>query len=123
MHEFSVATDAVDKIMKNALARGAKRIREVEVIIGELSLVGREQFLFWMKEMLNSKGEIASDVKIDSKLLKAVIKCRHCEYEGNLKAKDEEHLYPLFCCPSCNQTDVQIKQGRTCVLNRIQIET
>ena len=64
MHEFSIASCAVDRIMATAQDKRAKRIREVEILVGELSLVGKEQFLFWMNEMLLSKGEITSNVKI-----------------------------------------------------------
>lgn len=123
MHEFSVANDAVDKIMKTALTRGAKRICEVEVLLGELSLLGEDQFLFWLKEMLRSKGEITQHVKIDLKHSLAVVKCNQCGYEGNLRPADEKHFHPVFRCPSCHQSDLEIKKGRECVLNRIQIET
>ncbi len=67
MHEFSAANQAVEEIIKNAQNKGAKRIREVEILVGELNLLGKEQLIFWMKQMLSSKGEIASDVKIDLK--------------------------------------------------------
>lgn len=122
MHEFSAANQAVDEIMEVALNKGAKKILGIELLIGELNLLGKEEFLFCMKQILSSKGEIASDVKIDLKPVKAVIRCRHCGYEGNLKSKDENHLHPIFLCPSCNQADIEIRQGRECVLNRIQLE-
>lgn len=122
MHEFSIASQAVDKIMEAALAKGAKRIRGVEVLIGEFSLIGKEQFTFWMNEMLRSKGEIASSIKIDVKTQEAVIKCNQCGYEGNLKVEGDDHLNPAFYCPFCKQGNIQIKKGRECVLNRIQIE-
>lgn len=67
MHEFSLANQAVDEIIANAQDRGAKRICRVELLVGELNLLGGEQLIFWMKQMLNSKGKIASDVKIDLK--------------------------------------------------------
>ena len=124
MHEFSAANQAVDKIVETALGRGAKRIREVEILVGELNLLGGEQLIFWMREILNSRGEIGSDVKIDLKPVQAIIKCNRCGYEGNLKPKKEEdHHHPLFFCPGCGQGDIEIKKGREFVLNRIQIET
>lgn len=123
MHEFSVASNAVDRIMETARKRGAKRIREVEILLGELSLLGEDQFLFWMKEMLRTKGDIAQDVKIGLKHSPVVIKCNHCGYEGNVRVKDANHFYPVFNCPSCNQSDLQIEKGRECVLSKIQIQT
>ena len=67
MHEFSIASEAVDRIMQTAQERKAKRIREVEVLIGELSLLGKEQFAFWLSEMLKFRGEITRGVKIKLK--------------------------------------------------------
>lgn len=68
MHEFSIANQAVDKIMEAARDNGAKRIHSIELILGELSMIGSEQFMFWMREILSSKGDIADDVKIDLKM-------------------------------------------------------
>ena len=122
MHEFSVATHTVDKIIETALNSGAKKIREVEILIGELSLLGKDQLAFWMKEILNGKGDIAHNVKIDVKSTTALIKCNMSGYEGNLKEKGEDHFTPTFYCPSCNQGDIEIKKGRECILKSIQIE-
>ena len=122
MHEFSIASQTADKIMEAAQSKGAKKIREIEILIGELTLLGKEQFTFWLNEILHSKGEIASDVKIDLKQVQAVIRCRECGYEGNLKAKGQGHFNPIFCCPSCNQADIEIKKGRECILNSVQLE-
>jgi hydrogenase nickel insertion protein HypA len=123
MHEFSIANQAADEIITNARNKKAKKIRSVEILIGELNLLGEEQLIFWIKKMLNSKGEIASDVRIDLKPVRAVIKCNHCGYEGNLEVKDQDHHSPKFYCPSCNQGDISIKRGKELVLNKIQIET
>jgi Zn finger protein HypA/HybF involved in hydrogenase expression len=67
MHEFSLANQTVDEIIANAQERGAKRICRVELLVGELNLLGEEQLIFWIKQILSSKGKIASDVKIDFK--------------------------------------------------------
>ena len=128
MHEFSIASQAVDKIVETALNRGAKKIRRVELLVGELNLLGEEQLIFWIKQVLNSKVDIAGDVKIEIKPVQAVIKCNRCGYEGSLKAEKEEihsqdHSHLLFFCPSCDQADITIKKGREFVLNRVQIET
>jgi hydrogenase nickel incorporation protein HypA/HybF len=122
MHEFSIAACAVDRIIEAARNKGAKRIHEVEILVGELSLVGEGQLIFWIKEILSSKGEIAQDVKIDLKQIPAIIKCIECGYQGNLKPKNEDHFYPTFRCPNCNSENIQIEKGRDCVLNKIQIE-
>ena len=122
MHEFTLANQTADTIIKAALDKGAKKILSVEILLGELNLAGEEQFIFWLNEILDSKGEIAKDVKIDLKPVQAKIKCRQCGYEGGLKPEDEDHHNPIFRCPSCNQVDIEIKKGIDCVLNRVELE-
>ena len=122
MHEFSVANQAVEKIMDTASFKKAKRILNIEILMGELSMLGKEQFLFWIKEMLSSKGEITRGIKIECKPVRAKIECGSCGYEGGLKVKDSDHFNPVFVCPSCNKSDIEVKEGRDCVLKRIQLE-
>jgi len=112
----------VNKIIRAVSGNKAKRICGVEILVGELSLLGSEQFAFWVKEMLKLEGEIASEVEIDLKPVEAIIKCKQCGYKGGLKPKEENHFSPGFFCPACNQGDIVIEQGRECVLNKIQIE-
>ncbi len=75
MHEFSIVNQAVEKIMQDALDRGAKKIQKVEILLGELSPLGKEQFEFWMKQILDSKGEIARDTEIEVKTVKKTKDC------------------------------------------------
>jgi len=67
MHEFTIAGQIVNKIVETAVERGAKKIRRVEILVGEHSLHGEDQLAFWLEEMLRSKGTIAADVKVDIK--------------------------------------------------------
>lgn len=122
MHEFSIANQAVDKIMEAASEKRAKKIHQVELVIGELNMLGKDEFIFCMKEILSSKGEIASDVMIDLKQVDAEIRCGRCGYEGSLKPKEEDHHSHIFHCPSCDQTDIEIRKGKECILNRIKLE-
>ncbi len=122
MHEVTMANKIVDKIMETALNKRAKKVLAVEILIGELNLLGEEQLTFWLNELLRSKGKIAKDAKIDLKLVESIIKCRQCGYEGNLKAMNEDHHNPIFKCPSCNLADIEIKRGRECILNKVELE-
>lgn len=122
MHEFSIAEQAAEKIIKAALSKGAKKIYSAQILIGELNFVGEEQFIFWIKEKLSSAGEIANDVKIDLKTVPAVIRCKQCGYEGNIRVKHDDHYHHMVPCPSCNKGDIEIKSGRECILNKVELE-
>ncbi|MFH1283382.1 MAG: hydrogenase/urease maturation nickel metallochaperone HypA [bacterium] len=122
MHEFSIASLAVDKIIETASFKKAKKIRAVEIAIGELSMLGEEQLTFWIKQMLDFKSKIAEDVNVGYLTVKAEIRCKKCGYEGNIKKGKQDHLYPVFKCPKCTMEDVEIIKGRECLLNKIQVE-
>jgi hydrogenase nickel insertion protein HypA len=121
MHEFSVATQIVDKALEAAKEKKAKKIKSIELSIGELSLLGEEQLKFWLKEMLGKK-EIAKNVEIKIGTVEAVVKCKKCKYEGNLKPDNQNHLHPIFLCPKCKEGDIEIKEGRDCVIKRVKVE-
>lgn len=75
MHDFTTASQAVDKIIKTALDKKAKKICSVELRVGELSMHGEEQLIFWIKEMLASRVDIAKDVKIEITPVKESREC------------------------------------------------
>ncbi len=121
MHEFSIADQIVKRALKVAQEKKAKKIKSIELSVGQLTLLGEEQLKFWLKEMLNEK-EIAKDIRIKINSVKAKIKCKKCGYEGNLRTDDQNHLHPVFLCPKCKDSDIDIKEGRDCVIKRIRVE-
>lgn len=122
MHELWLAKQAVNRIIEVARDKKAKRVNRVELLLGELTMVGEEQFLFWMKEILRSQGDVAQSAEIELKPVQAVVECKNCGYQGGLKPIDESHLYPNFSCPFCNHQTLDIKKGREFILHRIQLE-
>ena len=68
MHEFAIADQAVTRIAELALQNNAKKIISVEILVGKFSHVGKEQFMFWFREMLNSRLTIARDADIEYKM-------------------------------------------------------
>jgi len=122
MHEFSIASQAAKRVISLAKEKKAKKINKVELAVGELSLLAEEQLKFWLSEIL-SKENTANDLTITISSVKALIKCRTCGYEGILKPSgDEHHLHPIFLCPECGSSDIQIKEGRDCVIKRVELD-
>ncbi len=121
MHELSVANQIVERALEVAKEKKAKKIKSIELAVGELSLLGEEQLKFWVKEILKSK-EIGKDVQIKVNSVKAKIKCKKCGYEGNLKPANQDHFQPVFFCPDCGESDIQIEGGRDCVIKKVQVQ-
>lgn len=75
MHEFTMANSIAGKIMEIVKEKGAKKICGIELLMGEQCMIGEEQITFWIKEILNSKVQIADDFKVE---LKPVKESRDC---------------------------------------------
>lgn len=123
MHEFSLANQIVEKVLDLAKGKKTKKVASIEVSVGELTLLGEEeQVKFWLKELLNQK-EITKDARIKLNTIKALVKCKKCGYEGDLKVEiKHDHSQSAFLCPTCGQGDLEIKRGRDCVIERIEVE-
>ncbi len=123
MHEFSIVNPIVKKVLELAKEKKAKKIKSIEISVGEMILLGaKEEIRFWVKELL-CKEEVSKNARIKINTIKAKIKCRKCGYEGGLEINHEHsHSHPLFLCPKCEDSDIEIKEGRDCILKRIQVE-
>ena len=98
MHEFSVASQIIQRALEVAKEKKARRIKSIELAVGELSMLGEEQLKFWLKEMLNKK-EIAKGIKIKVNSVKAVVKCKKCGRE--MQQKDKCQCRPWLCFGCC----------------------
>lgn len=128
MHEFSIANPIVKKVLSVAKEKKAKKIKTIEISIGELLLLGaEEEFRFWLKEMFG-KEKIAKGARIKINIVNAAVKCGKCGYEGGLELNHEHshdghsHSHPVFLCPKCEDTDLEIKEGKDCVIERVQVQ-
>jgi hydrogenase nickel incorporation protein HypA/HybF len=123
MHEFSVAKPVVEKVLSLAREKKAKAVKSIKVSVGELILLGAgEEFKFWLKEMLG-KDTVSKNAQIKIDIVKAKVKCRKCGYEGGLEINHEHsHTHPVFLCPRCEDADLEIKQGRDCVIEKVELE-
>lgn len=123
MHEFSVARPIVQKVLSLVKEKKAKTVKSVEVSVGELILLGaEEEFTYWLKEMFSREG-VSETAQIKIRVVKGKVKCRKCGYEGGLEINHEHsHTHPVFLCPSCEDADLKIEQGRDCVIEKIELE-
>ncbi|MDP1729451.1 MAG: hydrogenase/urease maturation nickel metallochaperone HypA [archaeon] len=97
MHE----TFIIEKIINEANKLG--KVKEIELELGELCNITKEDLEEHLIEMTNWK------VKINLK--KSLVKCK-CGYEGSPKILERGHDFCLFCCPKCNKKPEILKGGK-----------
>jgi hydrogenase nickel incorporation protein HypA/HybF len=122
MHEASIAQSIIKTVLEQAEQQNAVQIKSVEIEIGELTFLNREQVGFWVN--LGFKDTIAEKASIHFREMKAVIHCKSCGYQGYLQVQEDPayHLsLPQFKCPNCSKTDIEIIQGKETVIRNIKI--
>jgi hydrogenase nickel insertion protein HypA len=120
MHEFSIAQQIVEVVLRTARENQAKLVERVLVVIGELALLSDEQVRFWVEEIFSHKA-LTRGAKLEIHTKPASVHCEGCGYQGAPpRPGPEAHfLLPTLVCPRCGQPGMAIKEGRECLIQRI----
>jgi hydrogenase nickel incorporation protein HypA/HybF len=119
MHEFSVMSQIVDSLLSEAKEHNARKIEEVDLRIGEYTMLGEEQLRFAYEVL--SKDTILEGSKLTISQIKGRIKC-DCGFEGEVEpSPDSPHkVVPMLECPRCKGV-AKIIEGRECVIRNIRM--
>jgi hydrogenase nickel incorporation protein HypA/HybF len=119
MHEFSVMSQIVDSILEEAKKRDASKIEQVDLEIGEYTMLGEEQLRFTFEVL--SKDTILEGAKLQVGHRRGKVKCS-CGYEGEAAAsEDSPHkVVPILECPKCKGV-ARISEGRECLIRNIRM--
>ena len=86
MHEFSIASGLVEKLLDFAEKNPDKKIVEVRVAIGEFTQIEEEQLRFCYESIITEMPIAGSRLTIEPVLGK--VACSHCSYSGPPKYWD-----------------------------------
>jgi hydrogenase nickel incorporation protein HypA/HybF len=120
MHEFSVMTQIVDSILEEAKKRDATKVEQVDLEIGEFTMLGEEQMRFAYEVL--SKDTILQGSKLNVSRRRGKVSCESCGYEGDVKvSEDSPHrIVPILECPRC-RAPARIVEGRECFIRNIRM--
>lgn len=121
MHEFSVTSQIVQSVLAEAEKRGAKKVTEVDLIVGKLTFLGLEQVRFAFEAL--TKDTILEGAKLVIEEQEGVVKCRNCGYEGGFKYEDDPLYHvplPTLKCPKCGSV-VEMAAGKECTIKSIKM--
>lgn len=122
MHEVSIAQSIVRTVLNEAKKQKATHVESVEIEIGELTFLGIDQLEFWVKTAFEKT--IAEKTDLIFKQIKGKLRCKDCGYKGNLKIKEDPAFHmnlPMFSCPNCQSSRIQVTQGKEALIRRIKI--
>jgi hydrogenase nickel incorporation protein HypA/HybF len=121
MHEFSTAVNIIEAVKRAAKSYGATRVVGITLQIGKLSMLNQDQLLFGLE--IASQGTVAQNAKINIEPLLTKIRCKQCSAESDVT--QEGSLYDILSslkCPKCESKNVDVSQGRECVVKDIKAE-
>ena len=117
MHEFQVTINLIKYLVKVASERGAKKVSEVYVEIGELTHLSQEQIQF-LYSMLSARYPELNSSKLYISKRRAKIMCLDCNYTGGLGGEDD---LLAFICPNCGSANIRVLEGTGFTVTRIKL--
>lgn len=119
MHEFSVMNQIVECILSEAKKNDAKKVEQVDLELGEYTMLGKEQLMFAFEVL--TKDTILDGAKLVIKNIKGKVRCS-CGYEGSVQVSDDapHRIIPILECPKCKGA-AEIVEGRECLLRNIRM--
>jgi len=119
MHEFSTALGIVETVKRVAKDHGATRVISIHLQVGDLTLLNHDQLRFGIE--VASQGTIAEGAEVVIEALPVRIVCKQCGAESTIE--NQSMLYELLSamkCRKCGAVDVDIVQGRECIIKDIR---
>ena len=122
MHEFSFAMSIFKVAEATALKHNAKRITEVLLEIGELTLIVPE--LLQRSFDMATRGSIAEGARLTIKMTPGIVKCRDCSKNSEVSITKDAQLtgLQLFQCSHCGSNNTEIIEGKKANVKNIKIQ-
>ncbi len=114
MHEFSLASELMDQLLRIAADRKVVRFQEVVLRCGVLQQVVPEAFAQAFEALSQDTPVAGAELKMVSEALAA--RCRNCGEQYDAAIDD-------YSCPKCGEADVEIVAGRDLILQSVTAET
>jgi hydrogenase nickel incorporation protein HypA/HybF len=120
MHELSIASGLVEKLLHFADENPDKKIVEVRLAVGELSHIAEEQLRFCY-EAITAETPLEGS-KLEVEKVDAMVSCPHCSYRGRPKYWDGALSgIPVATleCPQCGKAAEPV-DGKECAIKSIR---
>ncbi len=113
MHELPITEGLLNLALKHANQAGAKRITQLNLVIGQLASVVDDSIQFYWD--IISKDTIAEGAKLEFRRVPAVLHCWNCEAEFSPNGRD-------YLCPRCGSARVKVVAGDDFLLESIDVD-
>jgi hydrogenase nickel incorporation protein HypA/HybF len=113
MHEMDITRQVLEIALKEAQKAGARNIKRINLVIGELSSVVDDSVQFYFDFL--SRDSIAQGAQLAFHRIPFQARCKKCQFVFTPETDCWE-------CPQCRQWDVDIVSGKEFYLDSIEVE-
>ncbi len=113
MHELGVTQSILNIVLHHAKEAGAVRIKEINLVIGELSSIVDDSVQFYW-DMI-SENTIAHGAQLNFERVPAKLHCNTCSHEFPLNRHD-------YTCPNCGGSKVVVAGGDEFFIESIDVD-
>lgn len=110
MHELSLSSAIVETAVKHAEGR---KVNAVELTVGALRQVVPASLEFYFE--IVSRDTVCEGARLELQVVEARVSCNAC---GEGWTLDD----PVFRCPSCESTDVEVLSGSEFMVESLDVE-
>jgi len=113
MHELSVTQNVLNIALEHAAKAGARRILQIDLVIGELSSIVDDSVQFYFD--IISRGTMAEGARLVFHRIPATFRCRRCGETFPLEG-------PEPACPRCGNDSMEPIAGTEFYVESIEVE-
>ncbi len=113
MHELSVVSNLLDFLEDQTREHKAQRVTFVKLRIGQLSGIVPE--LLQSAFEVYRKGTAVEYARLEVEIVPIKVRCRTCGADSPME--DD------YSCSSCGSRDLEIREGRELLVEKIELET
>jgi hydrogenase nickel incorporation protein HypA/HybF len=114
MHELTIAQNIIAIVIEEAAKYGNQPIRTIFFKAGLMNAIIPESLSFGF-ETLKKEHALLQQAQLEISTIPLVIKCPDCGKETQLEE-------PLFFCPSCSSTRIEIITGKDMFIESIEFD-
>ena len=121
VHEVSVMASIVEAVLEELKKHDVESVEEVNLVIGELTFLGRDQLEFAYE--IVTRETLLEGSKLTIQDEKVEILCPNCGYEGPVdyvRGGGQDHFIPNLSCPKCSG-NVQVTKGKSCAVTSLKV--
>ena len=111
MHELSLSSAILETAVRHADGR---KVNCVEVTMGALRQVVKSSLEFYFE--IVSRDTVCEGARLECNEIEARVKCKSCDVPAWTLEQ------PIFRCPSCGGSDVEVLSGTEFLVESIDVE-